>query len=70
MELNKGLRTPGESNNVRIVGTNLKCTGCKSQVKKYIDRTPEEVLGKTLCNCKDEKGELTGPRFPLETIGS
>lgn len=70
MELNKGLRTPGESNNVRIVDTNLKCTGCKSQVKKYIDRTPEEVLGKTLCNCKDIKGELTGPRFPLEIIGT
>jgi hypothetical protein len=65
MELNRNLRTPNESNLVRVIETNLTCGGCKSKVRKYIDRTPEEMLGKTLCKCVDNKGELTGPRFPL-----
>ena len=67
MGINRGLRTPAESNAVRIIQTNLTCLGCKSKVRKYIDRTPEELLGKTLCNCRDERGEATGPRFPLES---
>ena len=67
MEINKNLRSPSESNMVRIINTELTCTGCKTKVRKYIDRTPDEMLGKTLCNCVDQRGELTGPRFPLES---
>lgn len=53
------------SKNVKIVATNSFCRGCKTMARKYIDRTPGEILGKYLCNCVDDNNEATGPVFPL-----
>lgn len=56
------------SNNIKILKVNYECRGCETQVRKYIDMTPDDVLGKYLCNCKDDNGELCGPQFPLKAI--
>ncbi len=53
------------SRHVRILSTDLWCRGCDTAPKKYIDTTPGEMLCKYLCNCVDEQGEATEPKFPL-----
>ncbi len=49
----------------KILDTYYACRGCEIKVKKYIDKTPGEMLGKYLCNCRNADNELTGPIFPL-----
>lgn len=57
------------SRHVKILATKQKCRGCNTGVRKYIDTTPDEILGKYLCNCVNPtNGELTGPQFPLMDI--
>lgn len=53
------------SKHVKILETNLYCRGCKTSPKKYIDKTPDDMLAKYLCACVDENNEATGPVFPL-----
>lgn len=49
----------------KVLDTDYTCRGCSSAVKKFIDMTPDEILGKYLCNCRDRNNELVGPIFPL-----
>lgn len=57
------------SKHARVLTTNYKCRGCNTMVRKYIDTTPDEILGKYLCNCVSEwNGELCGPQLPLMEV--
>lgn len=48
-----------------VSDTNYKCRGCNSTVRKLVDSTPENFVGKYLCKCINSSGESTGPQFPI-----
>lgn len=51
--------------NVVIKETQYRCRGCRSSVMRYIDTTPDALIAKYTCSCVNNRGELTGPQFPL-----
>lgn len=51
--------------NTKVTNTNYKCRTCGSMVMKFINSTPDELVGKYMCLCTDDKAYPVGPQFPL-----